>query len=285
LEVVKTQLQSSSTSQAVHGGMEKMHGHPLQVAKKIFQTDGVKGFFRGLRPTLIGIVPARSAYFYVYESSKRALGPFLPEGGVRNSMMSGLAAGIASNTLTNPIWLVKTRIQLIADASAGQRVYTGYRDVITSIAREEGIGGFYKGITASYWGCSEGMIQFVLYEQVKTRLLARTNAHRIQNGLEETSRLPEAAYFFSAAFAKSIAAVATYPHEVARTRLREQARSGVFKYSGMWSTLGIIAKEEGRSGLYAGMGVHLAKVVPNSAIMFLTYEVVNSWLSKCTIID
>lgn len=102
------------------------------------------------------------------------------------------------------------------------------------------------------------------------------------------------------------------PHEVARTRLREQARSGIFKYNGMWSTIRLIAREEGKSGkderlfgiesftfifstnsketlfvtgLYAGLGVHLMKVVPNSAIMFLTYEVVNSWLSQVNISD
>jgi hypothetical protein len=39
------------------------------------------------------------------------------------------------------------------------------------------------------------------------------------------------------------------------------------------------------AGLYAGMGVHLAKVVPNSAIMFLAYEVVNSWLSTFTAVE
>jgi hypothetical protein len=39
------------------------------------------------------------------------------------------------------------------------------------------------------------------------------------------------------------------------------------------------------SGLYGGMGVHLMKVVPNSAIMFLTYEIVNSWLDRFTVVD
>jgi solute carrier family 25 protein 33/36 len=285
LEVVKTQLQSSLTSQSAHGGLENFHGHPLKIAKKIMQTDGVKGFFKGLKPTLVGIIPAKSVYFYAYEKSKRALSPYLPEGGVGNSMVSGLMAGVAGNTLTNPIWLVKTRMQLIADSSAGQLVYTRYSDVISHIAREEGLGGFYKGIGASYWGCTEGMIQFVLYEQIKSRILARNNAHRIRNGLEESDKLPKAVYFFSAATAKGIASMATYPHEVARTRLREQARNGVFKYRGMWQTMGVIAREEGRSGLYAGMGVHLAKVIPNSAIMFLTYEVVNTWLSTFTISD
>jgi solute carrier family 25 protein 33/36 len=81
------------------------------------------------------------------------------------------------------------------------------------------------------------------------------------------------------------ATIVTYPHEVARTRMREQAREGIFKYTGMWQSLGVIAREEGRQGLYSGMGVHLLKVVPNSAFMFLTYEVVRGWLTEFTVVD
>jgi solute carrier family 25 protein 33/36 len=72
---------------------------------------------------------------------------------------------------------------------------------------------------------------------------------------------------------------------VARTRLREQAVDGVFKYKGMWQSLAVIAREEGRQGLYSGMGVHLMKTVPNSAFMFLTYEIVRKWLGEFTIVD
>ena len=176
-------------------------------------------------------------------------------------------------------------MQLLADASAGQRQYSSYTDVIQSIYREEGIGGFYKGMSASYWGCTEGAIQFILYERIKSKLLDKQNAKRVKMGLEPTDKLPKLVYFGSAAVAKGVAAMTTYPHEVARTRLREQARDGVFKYKGMWQTIGLIGKEEGRKGLYGGMGVHLAKVVPNSAIMFLTYEVVNSWLSDFTVTE
>lgn len=83
------------------------------------------------------------------------------------------------------------------------------------------------------------------------------------------------------------------------SRLREQARFGTFKYKSMWQSLRLIAREEvgslcfmrsaergcgpdrllssggdcyagqGRKGLYAGMGTHVARVVPNTAIMFL----------------
>lgn len=128
-------------------------------------------------------------------------------------------------------------------------------------------------------------MQFILYEQVKTRLLDRENRKRIENGLPPTQELPKAVYFWAAAGAKALAAVATYPHEVARTRMREQAQSGIFKYNGMWQTLGLMAKEEGTKSLYSGMGVHLMKVVPNSAFMFLTYEIVRGWLDGHTVID
>ena len=283
LEVIKTQLQSSSVAV---GELSAAGGHPLAIAKKILERDGLFGFWKGMRPTLVGIIPARSVYFYTYEQSKRLLGSMgVTEGGVPNALVSGLAAGIAGNSLTNPIWVVKTRLQLMADSTAGQKVYTGYRDAIRSIFKEEGVSGFYKGITASYWGCLEGATQFMIYEQIKTRLIARQNEIREEEGLSPTDKLPKLQYFLSAAVAKGTASIVTYPHEVARTRLREQARNGVFKYTGMWQTIKVIAKEEGRKGLYSGMGMHLLKVIPNTAIMFLTYEIVNSWLGRFTVVE
>jgi solute carrier family 25 protein 33/36 len=237
-------------SQAVHGEFASAAGHPVTIAQKILAESGVRGFWKGLRPTLIGIIPARSIYFYAYEQTKRNLDrkEWLPEGSVGNAIVSGFMAGVASNTLTNPIWMVKTRMQLLADHTAGQVAYNSYGETINAIMKEEGIGGFYKGLSASYWGCTEGAIQFLLYERVKSRLLDITNEQREKDGLPPTKQLPKKTYFFSAAFAKGIASMLTYPHEVARTRLREQARSGVFKYKGMWSSIGIIAREEGRGG-------------------------------------
>lgn len=277
LEVIKTQLQSSNTAL-----LETKS--PVGIAKAIVKQDGIAGFWRGLPPTLVGIIPSRSAYFYAYQQVKKLLSPRLPEGSPGNALVAGFMAGIAGNTLTNPIWMVRTRMQLMVDSDAGQRMYNGYMDAVKTIFKEEGIGGFYKGITASYWGCAEGAMQFIIYEQVKTRLLDQENRKRAEAGLGPTNELSKATYFWAAAASKFVAAVATYPHEVARTRLREQARSGVFKYSGMWQTLGLMAKEEGTKSLYSGMGVHLMKVVPNSATMFLCYEIVRGWLDQYTIV-
>lgn len=57
--------------------------------------------------------------------------------------------------------------QLLADTATGQVAYGGYREAIRAIFRDEGARGFYKGMSASYWGCSEGCLYFVLYERIK----------------------------------------------------------------------------------------------------------------------
>jgi solute carrier family 25 protein 33/36 len=79
--------------------------------------------------------------------------------------------------------------------------------------------------------------------------------------------------FASAASAKLIAALITYPHEVLRTRLRETPPpGGKPKYTGLWQSARLIYKEEGMAALYGGLTAHLMRVVPNAAILFATVE-------------
>ena len=50
-----------------------------------------------------------------------------------------------------------------SSAKAAPTVYKGLGDAFMAIYREEGIAGFYRGLTASYLGAFESMIQFALY--------------------------------------------------------------------------------------------------------------------------
>ncbi len=168
----------------------------------------------------------------------------------------------------------------MADASVGQRAFKNYRDVAHAIYKEEGIPGFFKGITASYVGCFEGAIQWIVYEKLKSILSAprpaptlssssismnkkevhpldltkflpgRSKLVHTENSLlidAPVARVPKPIeLFLAAALSKGVAIVATYPHEVVRTRLREQATMGVFKYKGFLGALSTIAREEGR---------------------------------------
>lgn len=291
MEVVKTHLQASK------GGSEVAltAKGPFAVARNIARVEGFKGFFRGLFPTIIGILPARATYFWAYATTKSSLSQRFGGENPIVHILSAAAAGITSNTLTNPIWLMKSRVQLQAGASSSNPlVYRGYRDAMVRILREEGIGGFFKGLTASYWGVTEGALHFVVYERIKAKLIAE-NKRRIARGdflspnssvsavsLEDPERLTSLQYLTAAAVSKLLASAATYPHEVVRLRMREQPKfvGALPKYKGMIQALRLIAREEGRRGLYAGMGTHLARVVPNAALMFFTYEVVVKWIEK-----
>lgn len=285
MEVVKTHLQASK------GGSEVAltAKGPFSVARNIARVEGLRGFFRGLLPTLVGILPARATYFWAYATTKGSLSARFGESPIVH-ILSAAAAGISSNTLTNPIWLMKSRVQLQAGASVNNpMVYRGYRDAMWRIFREEGIGGFFKGLTASYWGVTEGALHFVVYERIKTKLI-NDNKRRIARGdylrrnspTPDPDRLTSLQYLTAAAVSKLIASAVTYPHEVVRLRMREQPKfvGAAPKYRGMIQSLRLIAREEGRKGLYAGMGTHLARVVPNAALMFFTYEVIVKWIEK-----
>ncbi|CAN0471065.1 unnamed protein product, partial [Ectocarpus sp. 12 AP-2014] len=160
-QVVKTQLQGSAVK---HGS------NAFSIASSIFKSDGPRGFFRGLPPGLAGIIPARSTYFFAYSRSKDFWTNNARLGDRHRDLtevLCGVTAGVVQNTITNPIWMVKTRMQLLADTATGQVAYGGYKEAIGAIYRDEGVRGFYKGMSASYWGCSEGCLYFVLYERIK----------------------------------------------------------------------------------------------------------------------
>lgn len=282
MEVVKTHLQASKGGSQV--AIAAAATGPFAVARNIARAEGFKGFFRGLLPTLVGILPARSTYFWAYSTTKSTLSSQFGESSPVH-MASAAVAGIVSNTLTNPIWLMKSRVQLQAGSTAATnpRVYRGYQDAVVKIFREEGIRGFFKGLSASYWGVTEGALHFVVYERIKAKMIAHNRA-AIARGAYLNSPKPDRSpeelsavqYLTAAAVAKFIASTATYPHEVVRLRMREQPKfvGAAPKYRSMIQSLRLIAREEGRRGLYAGMGTHLARVVPNAALMFFTYETV-----------
>lgn len=187
-------------------------------------------------------------------------------------LLAAANAGIWTATATNPIWVVKTRLQLthreirsskqpqlassspyslfspshtlhrtaalssnahtlaapslpsqpsIMQSSAMQNLSSSL-SCIRDIWRTEGIKGFYRGLSASYLGVTEGVIQWTLYEQLKKRILWG------EDGFGQAA---------AAGLAKLTATCFTYPHEVVRTRLRQTPPPGQPpKYTGLINT-------------------------------------------------
>lgn len=92
----------------------------------------------------------------------------LPTDSPFSHILSASCAGFVSSTVTNPIWFVKTRLQLDHDLNSKMNV----RECIKRIYQTNGLQGFYKGITASYFGISETVVHFVIYEALKKKLVS-----------------------------------------------------------------------------------------------------------------
>ncbi|XP_052867568.1 mitochondrial carrier protein Rim2 [Anopheles cruzii] len=245
-----------------------------QCLKHIVQTEGSRALFKGLGPNIVGVAPSRAIYFCAYSKTKNALNTvgIIPANSPLVHILSATCAGFASSTATNPIWFIKTRMQLdSSNASNGLRTSVG--QCVKQIYESQGVRGFYKGITASYVGISETVIHFVIYEALKKKLLElrESSPARYGDGPEggKTSR-DFLEFMLAGATSKTIASIVAYPHEVARTRLREEGN----KYRNFWQTLLTVWKEEGKAGLYRGLGTQLVRQIPNTAIMMATYEAV-----------
>ena len=256
----------------------------FQILRSIYVHEGWRALFKGLGPNLIGVVPARAINFYVYGNGKRIISDYFGYSGNTTHTPMGVhltaaaAAGIVTGTATNPIWLVKTRLQL--DKSKGEqgkeRQYRNSWDCTKQTVRHEGIRGLYKGLSASYLGVTESTLQWVMYEQMKMLLARREAAKRADvnyvYGFWDDVEV-WGGRISSAGMAKLVAAAVTYPHEVVRTRLRQAPTVSMgdkveMKYTGLVQCFKTVWKEEGLVGLYGGLTPHLLRVVPSAAIMF-----------------
>ncbi|KAF7546646.1 hypothetical protein G7Z17_g8285 [Cylindrodendrum hubeiense] len=254
----------------------------LQILGSVYKTEGWRALFKGLGPNLVGVIPARSINFYVYGNGKRLISQYA-NGGQEAPwvhLTAGVAAGVVTSTITNPIWMIKTRLQLdknVSERSAGSqlRQYRNSYDCVRQILRDEGFGSLYRGMSASYLGVVESTMQWMLYEQMKVAL-ARREAEIVRTGRDKTwwdKTLDWTGKVGAAGGAKLVAAVIAYPHEVARTRLRQAPMdNGLPKYTGLMQCFKLVWVEEGLMGLYGGLTPHLMRTVPSAAIMFGMYE-------------
>lgn len=115
-------------------------------------------------------------------------------GGVENSlvhMVSAATAGLGTALVTNPIWLVKTRMQLQSEAAiknSGLATYKNSFHCVREVLKGEGVPGLYRGLSASLLGLTESTFQFVMYEYFKASIL-RYKKNRGEPGLQISTLL------------------------------------------------------------------------------------------------
>jgi solute carrier family 25 folate transporter 32 len=213
----------------------------------IYHSKGILGYYQGLAPNFLGSTLSWGIYFGIYSLlkdrySESKLSPI-------QHLSASAQAGFLTSLLTNPIWVIKTRM------CSQSNTYTSVMHAFTKIYKYEGLRGLYKGLLPSMVGVSHGAIQFMLYEQMK------------QAYLQNQSELTTISTLLMAASSKAVATCLTYPYQVVKSRLQVQTTP-----SNLLQTIASIYRNESFRGFYKGLHVNILRVMPGTCITFVVYE-------------
>ena len=290
LDVIKTKLQAQGGFATRHGPYSpstQPYKGVVGTGRVIWQEEGIRGMYRGLGPMLMGYLPTWAVYLTVYENSRDFWYDQCDSWWLARCY-SSLTAGACSTILTNPIWVIKTRLMSQSSkaksASDGMRApwhYTSTLDAARKMYHNEGMKSFYSGLTPALLGLTHVAVQFPLYEYFKMKF----TGYGMGDHPPEDSGANWVGISAATFLSKICASTATYPHEVLRTRLQTQQRRGLStsdglavkaRYSGILHMCRLILQEEGWRAFYAGIGTNLIRAVPAAMTTMLTYE----WLQK-----
>lgn len=262
----------------------------------IAREEGYKGFYKGVLPNCLGAGTAWGLYFLFYNTVKKQMLETTqkPSLGVFEHMGAGAIAGALTTAITNPIWVIKTRLCLqygnvstaptTASSSTAttsipkikennplpeSKRYSGTWDALKKVYKYEGLSGLYRGFIPGLLGVSHGALQLAAYEEMKKFYFQRYDLPSDQN-------LDTFHYLTCAAASKLLAASVTYPCQVLRARLQDQH----VNYTGVIDVFKRTLRYESYLGFYKGFSAYMLHVTPNICIVFLIYETVTKALRR-----
>lgn len=147
IDLVKTRLQNQRSN--VVG--EVMYRNAFDCVKKVYANEGgVRAFYRGVLPQLVGVAPEKAIKITVNELVRKKLTD--PETGripLWGEILAGGAAGGCQVSVTNPLEIVKIRLQM-AGEMARQEGGAAPRGAL-HVIKQLGVVGLYKGAAACLW--------------------------------------------------------------------------------------------------------------------------------------
>jgi solute carrier family 25 folate transporter 32 len=268
----KLQPQLNNFSPSTVQNNASQFGQSISLLRSIITTEGSSlALYRGLTPNLVGNSTSWALYFYFYAHTKDVVRA-LHEPGHHLSHIdyfgASSLAGCLTALLTNPIWVIKTRMLSSGRDTPG--AYRGMWHGVRHIWETEGMKGFWRGLVPSLVGISHGAVQFAIYERLKERRLGQL---REQGKVEQ---LGNGDYLLLSGASKIFAGASTYPYQVVRVRL--QSYDAGKEYKGVGDVVIKVWKADGIRGFYKGLIPNLVRVLPSTCVTFLVYENTKLWL-------
>jgi len=239
----------------------------LNAAKRIIKREGVVGLYAGLESALFGISVTNFVYYYWYEWTR----DFFEKAAVKagraskklttvESMLAGALAGSATVLLTNPIWVVNTRMTA-RKSEADEHGLPGSKPAkspttigtLLSIIRNEGFLRLFAGVMPALVLVINPILQYTVFEQLK-------------NMMEKKRRITPKDAFYLGALGKLLATTITYPYITVKSRMHVAGKDG--PKEDIMASFRRIIKEEGWAGLYGGIGPKVTQSVITAAFLF-----------------
>ncbi|KAI4376907.1 hypothetical protein MLD38_014614 [Melastoma candidum] len=139
---------------------------------KIVRDEGPAELYRGLAPSLIGVIPYAATNYFAYDTLRKAYRRVFKQEKIGNieTLLIGSAAGAISSTATFPLEVARKHMQV--GALSGRQVYKDVIHALTSILEQEGIQGLYRGLGPSCMKLVPAAgISFMCYEACKRILI------------------------------------------------------------------------------------------------------------------
>jgi len=248
LDMIKTRLQASGQGGPQYIGI-------TDCVRRIVAKEGWRGFYRGLGPNLTGVTPEKAiklaANDQVREYFEQPDGSVMPH----HQVLAGASAGFCQVVATNPMEIVKLRVQLQATLPSDQRITS------IEVVKRLGLKGLYRGAPATL--CRDvpySMIFFPTYAFVKDWLADPITG--------ETDVLKNLA---AGTCAGACAAGLMTPMDVVKTRFQQQG--GKQKYGTLYNTAALTMKSDGPFAFYKGAVPRMATQGPLFGIALAAFEI------------
>ncbi|KAH7089456.1 mitochondrial carrier domain-containing protein [Paraphoma chrysanthemicola] len=246
---------------------KKAQTSTLDAVRRIIKREGVAGLYAGLDSALFGISVTNFVYYYWYEWTRAWFEKAALKAGrasmkltTLESMMAGALAGSATVLITNPIWVVNTRMTA-RKSESDEPVLPGAKPAkapstlgtLLALLRDEGPARLFAGVMPALVLVINPILQYTVFEQMK-------------QFLEKKRRVTPKDAFYLGALGKLLATSITYPYITVKSRMHVAGRDG--PREDMLTTFRRIIREEGYTGLYGGIGPKVTQSVITAAFLF-----------------